>query len=98
LGLGFVRGTPAHIYLERLTLDALNRLGLSLDGSSRPPDLIVRIPRNSEAVFRPRVFKQNVPISDILQVWLDVSTNPARGKEQARAMQRGALKPLFEKH
>jgi Holliday junction resolvase len=97
LGLGFVRGAPAHIYLERLTLDALNRLGLVIDHSARPPDVTVRIPANPEAVFRPRVFPDNVPVSDVLQVWLDVSTHPARGKEQAREIQRRVLKPLFGK-
>jgi hypothetical protein len=98
LSLGFVRGAPAHIYLERLTLDALNRLGLAIDHSARLPDVTVRIPANPEAVFRPRVFPDNVPVSDVLQVWLDVSTHPSRGKEQAREIQRRLLKPLFGKH
>jgi hypothetical protein len=97
LGLGFVRGAPAHIYFERLTLDALNRLGLAIDRSARLPDVTVRIPANPEAVFRPRVFSDNVPVSDVLQVWLDVSTHPARGKEQAREIRRRVLKPLFGK-
>jgi Holliday junction resolvase len=97
LGLGFVRGAPVHIYLERLTLDALNRLGLAIDHSARPSDVTVRIPANPEAVFRPRVFPDYVPVSDVLQVWLDVSTHPARGKEQAREIQRRLLKPLFGK-
>jgi hypothetical protein len=97
LGLGFVRGAPAHIYLERLTLDALNRLGLAADRSARPPDVTVRIPAKPEAVFRPRVFADNVPVSDVLQVWLDVSSHPARGKEQAREIQRRVLQPLFGK-
>jgi signal transduction histidine kinase len=97
LGLGFVRGVPAHIYLERLTLDALNRLGLAIDHSARSPDVIVRIPMNSEAVFRSCVFPDKVAVSDVLQVWLDVSTHPARGNEQAREIQRRLLKPLFGK-
>jgi hypothetical protein len=97
LGLGFVRGAPAHLYLERLNLDALNGLGLTIDHSPRPSDVTVRIPANPEAVFRPRVFPGGVPVSDILQVWLDVSTHPARGKEQAREIRRGVLKPLFGK-
>ena len=97
LGLGFVHGAPAHIYLERLTLDALNRLGVAIDHSARPTDVRVRIPANPEAIFRPRVFRDHVPVSDVLQVWLDVSTHPARGKEQAREIQRRLLKPLFGK-
>jgi hypothetical protein len=75
----------------------LNRLGLAIDHSARLPDVTVRIPANPEAAFRPRVFSDNVPVSDVLQVWLDVSTHPARGKEQAREIQRRVLKPLFGK-
>ena len=97
LGLGFVRGAPAHIYLEHLTLDALNRLGLAIDHSARSADLTLRIPTNPESVFRARVFPGGVPVSDVLQVWLDVSTHPARGKEQAREIRRAILKPLFRK-
>jgi hypothetical protein len=96
LGLGFVRGASAHVYLESLTLDALSRLGLAT-GRSGPPDVTVRMPANPEAVFRPRVLADNVPVSDVLQVWLDVSSHPARGKEQAREIQRRVLKPLFGK-
>jgi hypothetical protein len=97
LGLGFVRGTPAHIYLEHLTLDSLNRLGLTIDHSGRPADLIVRIPSHREAVFRAAVMREEVLVSDVLQVWLDVATHPARGREQAREIQRRVLQPLFGK-
>jgi Holliday junction resolvase len=99
LGFGFVRGAPAHIYLERLTLDSLNRLGLAIDNSNRrPADVIVRIPVNRQAVFRPVVLSHDdVPVSDILQAWLDTSTHPARGREQAREIYRRVLKPLFGK-
>ena len=97
LGFGFVRGTPPHIYLERLTLDSLDRLGLRVDQSNRPGDVYIRIPVNREAIFRASVMREGVPVSDILQVWLDVSTHPARGREQAREIWQRVLKPLFGK-
>jgi Holliday junction resolvase len=98
LGLGFVRGAPLHIYVERFTTDSLLRLGLDVSNRfDRPADIMVRIPANPEAVFRPRVFPHNVPVSDVLQVWLDVSTHPARGEEQAREIQRRIFKPMFGK-
>jgi Holliday junction resolvase len=97
LGFGFVRGTPAHIYLENLTLDSLNRLGLAIEKSDRAAEVIVRIPSQPEAIFRPAVSAEGIPVSDVLQVWLDVATHPARGREQAREIQRQVLKPLFEK-
>jgi len=97
LGYGFVHGAPAHIYLESLTLDALGRLGLAVDHSGRPPDVCIRKPANREAVFRAQVTRDGIPISDILQVWLDASTHPARGKEQAREIQRRVLKQFFSR-
>lgn len=95
LGLGFVKGVLPHIYLERLTLDSLNRLGLIIDHSSRPADVYIRIPVNREAIFRADVTYDGIPVSDVLQVWLDVSKHATRGREQAREIQRRVLKPLF---
>jgi hypothetical protein len=95
LGYGFVYGVPAHIYLEALTLDALGRLGLAVDRSGRPPDVYIRKPANRETVFRAQVLSDGIPISDIVQVWLDASTHPARGKEQAREIRQRALKQFL---
>jgi Holliday junction resolvase len=97
LGLGFVHGVPPHIYIERLTLDSLNRLGLMAGRSDRPADVYIRIPARSEAIFRALVLRQGVPVTDILQVWIDASTYPARGREQANEIRRRLLGPLFGK-
>jgi hypothetical protein len=59
-------------------------------------DLFVRIPGNRESVFRGAVRKDSVPVSDILQVWLDVGQHPARGKEQADLIWRRILSSAFE--
>jgi len=37
-----------------------------------------------------------VPVADILQVWLDISSHPSRGKAQAEEIRRRALAPIFE--
>ena len=97
LGMGAVRGVPPHIYLEGLNLDSLKRLGITVDRSNRAADLYIRIPRNREALFRASVKVADVPVSDVLQVYLDVSNHPARGREQASEIRRLALKPLFER-
>jgi len=97
LGFGFVRGVPPHIYLNRLTLDSMNRLGLLVDHSDRAPDIYIRIPVQRESVFRAAIVNDGVGVSDVLQVWLDVSVHPARGREQADEIHRRALKPLFAK-
>jgi hypothetical protein len=95
LGFGFVRGVPPHIYLERLDPNALERLGLSLEAAEGRADAYIRIPGNSVAVFRPAVRQEAVPVADIIQVWLDVSNYPARGKEQAEQIWKRALAPSF---
>jgi len=98
LGLGFVHGVTPQIYLDRLTLDSLTRLGLSVGDSNRPADVYIRIPIDKESTFRPVVTRDGVPVSDVLQVWLDVSVHPARGQEQAEEIRRRVLRPLLGKH
>jgi hypothetical protein len=97
LGLGFVRGAPLHLYLERLDLDVLRRLGLSVEDADRRADVQIRIPSNKESVFRAAVLREGLPVSDVLQVWLDVSAHPARGRAQADQIRQRVLKPLFGK-
>lgn len=94
LGLGFVHGVPPYIYLERLDLEIMRRLGLSIDNRDRRADAYVRIPANKEAVFRASVIRDGVPVSDILQVWLDVAVHPARGREQADEIRKRIIGPL----
>jgi hypothetical protein len=96
LGFGFVHGVPPHIYLERFEPTVLERWGLSLEGAAQNPDAFIRIPANPEAVFRAAVLKDGVPCADILQVWLDVSEHPSRGRAQADEIARRALGPLLK--
>ncbi len=98
LGAGFVRGATPHLYLERLDPDVLQALGLSAQDAGRSADVFVRIPANRESVFRAAVHRDGLPVSDILQIWLDASANPARGREQADEIRRRVLKPVFGKN
>jgi hypothetical protein len=93
LGVGFVHGAVPYLYLEHLSMPALEQLGLSVEDAKGQPDAYVRVPENKEAVFRAAVQHQGVPVSDILQVWLDVSNHPARGKEQADQIWKRILAP-----
>ena len=95
LGFGFVQGVPPYIYLERPDLDVIRRLGLSVENAGRRADAYIRVPTNREAVFRAAVIRDGLPVSDILQVWLDVSTHPARGREQAGEIRKRVLGPLL---
>ena len=97
LGMGFVHGIPPHVYFEDVNEDVLKRLGVSLLDADVHPDIYLRVPRNPESVFRGAVQKQGLPISDILQVWLDVLSFPARGKAQAEEIRKRVLKPLLSR-
>lgn len=94
-GLKFVHGSVPHVYLERLDREALAQMGMSVEDAEDRVDAIVRIPENPESVFRAAVNREGVPVSDILQVWLDVSNHPARGADQAKIIAKKVLAKLF---
>lgn len=98
LGFGFVQGAAPHIYLEQLNAAALDRLGLSVEERKGQPELHIRVPENPEAIFRAVVERNGVPVSDVLQVWLDVSNHPSRGKEQADQIWKRVLAPALMEH
>ncbi len=97
LGLGFVHGAAPVVYLERLEPGVLERLGLSLEAPGASPDVYVRVPAARESVFRAAVRRDGVPVSDVVQVWLDAGAYPSRGPEQADLIYRKVLKPLLDK-
>lgn len=97
LHFGFVRGVPPHVYVQRIrpgSLGAWKRIVPVEPGEA--PDLILRQAPAPQSIFRGQVMVEDVPVSDILQVWLDVSLHPARGGEQAELIRRRVLEPLIE--
>ena len=96
LGCGFVHGAPPYFYLENLDREVLNRMGLSPEGTEQKPDVYARVPIFRESVFRGAVVRDGVPVADILQVWLDVSSHPSLGGAQAEEIRRRALAPIFK--
>lgn len=96
LGLGLVSGVPPHIYVPRLEVA---RVAAWTDvrpvGPGEPPDFILRRARAAQSVLRGVVRPSGVASSDVLQVWLDVSSHPARGREQAALIRRRVLEPLI---
>jgi len=95
LEVGFVHGVPPYIYLEELHSEALEKLGLQSAEGDKAPDVYIRIPSVPESIFRAAVERDGVPVSDILQVWLDVSSHPARGSAQAEQIRNKVLAPLW---
>lgn len=93
LGLGFVRGATAHLYVPEHDLSFLDGLGLVPSSPGRPADVLVRVPRWRESVFRARVRRSGAWASDVIQCWLDVSHEASRGSEQAEFLWRRAIAP-----
>ena len=84
LGIGFVHGAPLHVYLEKIDVAVLRELGLSAQRPSESgADVYIRIPAANESDFRATVERDGIPVSDVLQVWLDVSRHPD-ARKQAR--------------
>ncbi len=97
LGLGFVRGVKPHLYVAKLRPDRLRRMGLMRAEAGHPADVFVRIPAAPNSVFRGAVHRDGMPVSDVLQVWADVSGHSSRGQAQADEIERRVLRALSKR-
>ena len=95
MGLGHVQGVPLHIYVDEFGSDILKKGGLMKAEAGDRVDVVLRRPSVRESVFRGIVNVDGLPVSDVLQVWLDVSAHPARGKEQADVIYRRVIKLMI---
>lgn len=95
LGLGFVHGASPHLYVESPGHGVLQQLGLALADQGESADVIVRFAPRSGSIFRGAVQIDDVPAADVIQVWLEVQSHPARGRQQADEIRRRVLRPLF---
>ncbi len=97
LKLGFVEGVPPYIYVERIrpsNLSAWKNLRQCEPGE--PPDLILRQAPAPQSIFRGLVRPEGMAASDVLQVWVDVSSHPSRGREQADLIRKRVLEQVIE--
>lgn len=99
LRLGFVKGVPPHVYVERAqpaNVAAWKSLRPCEPGES--PDLVLRQAPAPQSVFRGMVRVEGVAASDVLQVWLDVAAHPSRGVEQAELIRQRILEPIVKRN
>lgn len=97
LKLGFVEGVPPYVYVERIhtsNLAAWKNLRQCEPGER--PDLILRQAPSPQSVFRGLVRPNGMAASDVLQVWIDVSSHPSRGREQAELIRKRVLNKITE--
>jgi hypothetical protein len=98
MGLGHAHGVPLHIYVDEFASIDLAAAGLMrVPDDDDHRDVVLRMPAFPQSVFRGAVARGNRQICDVLQVWLDVSDHPARGREQADVIFRKVLKPMIER-
>jgi len=84
LGVGHVLGVPTHLYVYEIDGHAVRSLGVELRRrSEQPPDLFLRMPYSSRAVFRCRIIRDGCPVTDVVQAYVDLLSHPTRGAEQA---------------
>jgi len=96
LKIGFVHGVPPHIYISKIDDESIAAIAnIRPVEKNEQPDFILRQPSAAESVFRGCIDVNGIPVSDVLQIWLDVSFHPARGIEQADLIQRQILDPIF---
>jgi hypothetical protein len=97
LKLGFVEGLPPYVYVQRFGRVSLSDWkGLRLCEPGEAPGLILRAAPAPQSVFRGIVRPEGVAACDVLQVWLDVGSHPARGREQADLIRKRLLQRVID--
>ncbi|REE93269.1 helix-turn-helix domain-containing protein [Cupriavidus plantarum] len=96
-GLGHVSGVTPYVYVRKLanSVDGDQWKGIRPTREGEKPSLILRQPLSPESVFRGAVTHDHVPAADAIQVWLDVSSHPARGREQAGLIEEKLINKLI---
>lgn len=95
--LGHVHGVLPYVYVESfpgMAGEHWQELVPPAPGESA--HLILKMPSAPQSVFRGAVLVDGVKVSDILQVWLDVSEHPSRGDEQAVLIQKKVLGQIID--
>lgn len=95
LDLGHVTGAVPVVWTPSLDAARLEELGLVTVQGDQRADVVLRVPRYPESLFRGVVSPGASPVTDVIQCWLDTSHYRIRGQEQADFLWRRVLKPAF---
>lgn len=97
LKIGHVSGVVPHLYVEKLP-EHPHRPWKELVPARQGerPDVILRRPNASKSVFRGAIEADGALVSDVLQIWIDASSHPSRGREQADFIRRKVIPKVFE--
>lgn len=95
LGLGHVSGAVPVVWTPSLDAARIEELGLVASQAGQRVDVVLRVPRYPESLFRGIVQPQLSPVTDVIQCWLDTSHSRIRGQEQADFIWRNVIKQAF---
>lgn len=99
LRVSHVSGVTPYVFVRRLTdLSEVSLRGLKPSGPGEPVHLILKQANAPHSLYRGAVAVDTVPVSDVLQIWLDVSAHPSRGAEQADHLKRTVLQSILGSH
>ena len=96
LQLGFVRGAIPYLYVAdgyRILVAERKQVIRAKPGDQ--PELILRRAAAPRSVFNGSVQVGKQRSCDVIQVWLDVASHPARGREQADLIEKRVLGALM---
>ena len=93
--LGFVGGAVTYLYVPKLTeIDMLNPAWSALDFSTNEKaDIVIRQAPWPTSIFKASINSFGTRYTDVIQTWLDVSSHPTRGAEQADFIWKQYLQP-----
>ncbi len=83
--------------MRRIPAELGKKLGLLRVRERSEAHVLLRIPAFKESVFRGAVIVAGIRTCDVLQAWLDVSHDPARGHQQADHLYRHVIGPRVKR-
>ena len=96
LNLGHVSGVPPYVYVRRLSpMQKQAWSSVVPAAAGEQPHVILKQALTPESLFRGAVLVDGMPVSDVLQLWLDTSAHPSRGAEQADFLRRKVLSDVL---
>ena len=97
LGIGRSNVRSACLYASRPQEEILSALDLVVDESRSASSLVLVRAAFQKAIFDSSALIDDVPVSDIVQCYLDVYPSIDRGREQAEYIYQKVLGPYFER-
>ena len=95
LGFEAARRVQPTFYLLGLDREVLTKMGFTPDRAEFRPELFVRQPVFRKSTFLAAVTRDEILVSDIIQIWLDITSPPRPDKAMADEIRRRALTQIF---